>query len=98
MNQLKSTSWRQKRLSQLLPPVQFARFYSIYNYQHQEIKFIKFFYKCSNSAAKDIAQLTLSLDKQVKDRNEFDLKLFQSEIQNSIYHNKGKLKNERGLN
>lgn len=44
----------------------------------------------SNSAAKDIAHLTLSFDKQVKDRNEFDLKLFQTEIQNSIYHNKGK--------
>ena len=45
----------------------------------------------SNSAAKDIAQLTLSFDKQMKHRNEFDLKVIQSEIQNSIYHNKGKI-------
>lgn len=43
----------------------------------------------SNSAAKDIAQLTLSLDKQGIHRNDFDLKVFQNEIQNSIYHNKG---------
>jgi hypothetical protein len=49
----------------------------------------------SNSAAKDIAQLTLSFDKQKIDRNDFELKLFQSEIQNSIYHNKEE--NERGM-
>ena len=49
----------------------------------------------SNSAAKDIAQLTLSFDKQLKDRNDFDLKVFQSEIQNSIYHNKEE--NDKGL-
>lgn len=46
-------------------------------------------WKYSNSAAKDIAKLTLSFDKQLIDRNDFDLKVFQSEIQNSIYHNKG---------
>jgi hypothetical protein len=51
----------------------------------------------SNSAAKDIAQLTLSYDKQLKHRNEFDLKVFQSEIQNSIYHNKGKLNLKRAF-
>jgi torsin-1 len=43
----------------------------------------------SNSAAKDIAQLTLTFDKQNIDRNDFESKMFQSEIQNSIYHNKG---------
>jgi torsin-1 len=49
----------------------------------------------SNSAAKDIAHLTLNFDKQVRDRNDFEIKLFQSEIQNSIYHNKED--NEKGL-
>lgn len=27
----------------------------------------------------------------MRDRNDFELKLFQNEIQNSIYHNKGKV-------
>ena len=39
--------------------------------------------------------MTLNFDKQVKDRNEFDLRTFQSEIQNSIYHNKEE--NDKGL-
>ena len=39
--------------------------------------------------------MTLNFDKQVKDRNDFEIKLFQSEIQNSIYHNKED--NEKGL-
>ncbi|CAF0915440.1 unnamed protein product [Brachionus calyciflorus] len=49
----------------------------------------------SNSAAKDIAQLTLSYDKQNVYRDDFQLKVFQTEIQNSIYHNKEA--NEKGL-
>jgi hypothetical protein len=49
----------------------------------------------SNSAAKDIAKMTLTFDKQLIDRNDFEVKLFQSEIQNSIYHNKEE--NEKGL-
>ena len=48
----------------------------------------------SNSAAKDIAHLTLSFDKQAKDRSEFELRMFQTEIQNSIYHNKGERERE----
>ena len=39
--------------------------------------------------------MTLNFDKQVKDRNDFEIKLFQSEIQNSIYHHKED--NEKGL-
>ena len=49
----------------------------------------------SNSAAKDIATMTLNFDKQQVDRNHFEVKLFQSEIQNSIYHNKEE--NNKGL-
>ncbi len=54
------------------------------------VKDVFILYKNSNSAAKDIAQLTLNFDKQLKSRNDFDLKIFQTEIQKSIYHNKGK--------
>ena len=66
---------------------------------YQEVDGIGFrksvFIFLSNSAAKDIAQFTLSYDKQNIHRNDFDLKVFQSEIQNSIYHNKEE--NEKGL-
>ncbi len=49
----------------------------------------------SNSAAKEIAQMTLNFDKQNVKRENFEVKLFQSEIQNSIYHHKDE--NNKGL-
>ena len=49
----------------------------------------------SNSAAKDIAKTTLGLDKQLVNRNDFQVKQFQAEIQNSIYHNKEE--NDKGM-
>lgn len=43
----------------------------------------------SNSAAKDISLLTYELDKQNKERDSFELKVFQKSIQQSVYYNKG---------
>ncbi len=49
----------------------------------------------SNSAAKEISHMTLNFDKQNVKRENFEVKLFQSEIQSSIYNHKDE--NNKGL-
>jgi hypothetical protein len=44
----------------------------------------------SNSAASEIAQLTLEYERANVKRADFELKKFEKIIQNSVYHKKGK--------
>lgn len=52
------------------------------DYRHSVFIFL------SNSAAKEIAHLTLEFEKNNVKRNEFELKKFQKTIQNFVYHKK----------
>lgn len=52
------------------------------DYRHSVFIFL------SNSAAKEIAQLTLEFEKSNIKRNDFELKKFQKTIQNFVYHKK----------